>query len=1265
MKSRREFRKRPMKKTSRRPRARRPAQARAVKDVTESVSNAPVMLFELDARGQVILLAGGLAERLGLNPKESIGRSIPEMHAGIPRAVELIKRALAGEDFRTVIHVKGHSLEMCFSPRRGGQGRLTGVTGWATDITERRQAEEALRESEDKYKAIFQGTGDGILVADAQTKRFKYANPAICAMFGYTADELLRLGVADIHPKESIGRVLEEFEAQSRGEKLLAPELPCLRKDGTVFLADIKSGPFVIGGRAHTIGLFMDVTERKRTEATLRESEERFRQAFEFSGIGMALLSPDGCWLRTNLALRKMLGYTEEELRRTTFQELTHPEDLSKNLDEARRLLAGEIPRMQAEKRYRHQDGHYVWACLNTSIVRSADGKPMYYVSQIEDISERKQAEEALHRLNRALRAISDCNQTLTRAQDEQTLLKDICRIICDEAGYRMAWVGYAEHDEAKTVRPVAWAGVESGYLANADITWADTERGRGPTGTALRSGRRVGNDDFTTDQKVAPWRDDALRRGYHSSLALPLKDDEDIIGALTIYSTLPDAFNPDEVRLLEELAGNLAFGIKVLRTRAERKRMEQQLRANLHFFESLDQVNRAIQGANDLEKMMSNVLNAVFTIFACDRAWLFYPCDPDAPSFRVPMEICKPEYPGAKMLNVDLPMPPDMAQNLREALESAEPVTYAVGTEKPVNQASAEQFGVKSQMMVAIYPKSGKPWVFGVHQCSYPRLWTPEEGKLLQEIGRRLSDGLSILLAYRDLQDSETKYRRIVDTANEGIWTLGPDTMTTFVNARMAKMLGCSREAMIGQPMTDFMFEEDVPDHLKKMENRRQGLPENYERRFRSRDGQTIWANASAVPIFDDEHHFKGSFAMFTDISERKRAEEERVRLLEAEQAARIEAEAANKAKDDFLAIVSHELRTPLTAVLGWSWLLRSGQLGEEDRQNAVDIIMRNLQAQRQIIEDLIDVSSLSRGQFTLNRATFDLSAILDSACESLGPLARSRSIRLVRDLQGPAGVMGDSGRLQQVFCNLLHNALKFTPDGGEIRVCLRREGDQAVVQVQDNGQGIPPEFLPHVFEPFRQGEEPLIREHRGLGLGLAIVKRIVELHGGTVAAASAGPGLGAAFTVRLPAAALPPEGQAAPAPPAAPDAHSLGGLDVLLVEDDPDTRRLLEQLLARYGARVASAADAEAALASLERSVPDLLLCDIALPREDGCALIREVRRRGGKLGSMPAAALTALAREEDRARALAAGFQAYLTKPIEPLRILEALRALAGRR
>ena len=617
-------------------------------------------------------------------------------------------------------------------------------------------------------------------------------------------------------------------------------------------------------------------TERRREKDALRESVAFPSSLLDAIPIPVFHKDRNGRYLGFNKAYETFFGATRDQLIGKTVFDI-NPRELAEIYHAKDMELIEDGGVQQYESQVKNTHGVLRDVIFNKAVFTDSRGTVAGLIGAILDITERKRAEEELHRLNRELRAISKCNQTLMRAEDEQTLLNDVCQIVCDEAGYRLVWAGYAEHDDGKTIRPVAWAGAEDGYLAETGLTWADTERGRGPCGIAICSGESICIQDFTSTPQAAPWRDNALQRGYRSSIALPLKDESgNAFGVINIYSTEPNAFTPDEIRLLNELAGDLAFGIMVLRARVENKRAEQERLAYLRLVESMERINRAIQGTSDLEKMLRDVLAAVLAIFDCDRAWLFYPCDPDAPSFRVPMEIAKPEYPGAGVLNVDVPMPPDMALNLREALESAHPVTYAVGTGKPINQVSAEQFGVKSMMMVAVYPKAGKPWAFGMHQCSSARIWTQEEQRLFQEINRRLADGLTSLLSHRDLQESEAKYRRIVDTATEGIWVLGSETITTFVNARMAEMLGYSGEEMIGRAATDFMFAEDATDHLRRMENRRQDVPENYECRYRHKDGHAVWTLASASPIVDNEHRFMDSFAMLTDITERKRYQEQ-----------------------------------------------------------------------------------------------------------------------------------------------------------------------------------------------------------------------------------------------------------------------------------------------------------------------------------------------------------------------------------------------------
>ena len=318
---------------------------------------------------------------------------------------------------------------------------------------------------------------------------------------------------------------------------------------------------------------------------------------------------------------------------------------------------------------------------------------------------------------------------------------------------------------------------------------------------------------------------------------------------------------------------------IAVVRDITERKRAEEERLAHLRFFESMDKVNRAIQGTSDLEQMMSDVLGAVLSIFDCDRAWLLYPCDPDAPSFRVPMEITRPEYPGAKVLNVDVPMSPGEAQNLREALESDAPVTYTAGTERPI--ATAAQFGVQSQMFVAVYPKLGKPWVFGLHQCSYPRVWTPEEKQLFQEIGRRLSDALTSLLAYRELRESEDRYRRITEGLTDYQYSVRVENgraVETTQSPACVTVTGYTPEEFAADPY--LWFRMVVPEDRELVRERVQQILAGkevapIEHRILRKDGEVRWVCDTTILFKDASGKLLSYDGVIKDITERKRAEE------------------------------------------------------------------------------------------------------------------------------------------------------------------------------------------------------------------------------------------------------------------------------------------------------------------------------------------------------------------------------------------------------
>jgi CheY-like chemotaxis protein len=356
----------------------------------------------------------------------------------------------------------------------------------------------------------------------------------------------------------------------------------------------------------------------------------------------------------------------------------------------------------------------------------------------------------------------------------------------------------------------------------------------------------------------------------------------------------------------------------------------------------------------------------------------------------------------------------------------------------------------------------------------------------------------------------------------------------------------------------------------------------------------------------------------------------------------------------------------------MGWAHLLRTGTLDEATAARAMETIDRNAKAQNQLINDILDVSRIITGKLHLAMQPLELAPVVEAALDTVRPAAEAKKIKLEASLEPAAGTLsGDPDRLQQVVWNLLSNAIKFTPKGGRVQVRLRRVDAQAVIVVADSGPGISPEFLPHVFERFRQGDASTTRTHVGLGLGLAIVRHLVELHGGTVEAASAGEGKGATFSVRLPlVSARRPEDRTAPsaadAEAAGRQAPQLGGLRVLLVDDDVEGREAMATVLQSRGAKVIAASTSEEALEAMGRERPDVLLSDIEMPGEDGHSLIRKVRAlppdRGG---DVPAAALTAYARGEDREKALLAGFQVHLSKPVQPEELAAIIAELAGRR
>ena len=524
---------------------------------------------------------------------------------------------------------------------------------------------------------------------------------------------------------------------------------------------------------------------------------------------------------------------------------------------------------------------------------------------------------------------------------------------------------------------------------------------------------------------------------------------------------------------------------------------------------------------------------------------------------------------------------------------------------------------------------------------------------------------------AEQTLRESEKRFRLIFNQQFQFMAILSPEGVLVDINELPLRAAGVTREQVLGELFWETPWWEGLPEMqagwpVRLAEAARSDGPVFSVDSYRAADGARV-AEASITAVRDRDGRVEFFIVQASDITERRRAEEERERLLH-------EAQEANRLKDEFLATVSHELRTPLTAILGWAHLLREGQVGGERASKALETIERNARAQAQLIDDLLDVSRIVTGKLRLDLVPVTPDSFIDPAVEAVRPAAESKGVRLQKVIDAAArAVMGDPARLQQVVWNLLSNAVKFTPRGGQVRVSLGRVNSQVEIAVTDTGAGIAPEFLPHVFERFRQADQRTNRQHGGLGLGLSIVRHLVELHGGSVRADSTGEGAGSTFTVTLPVAPVyrreDEEQRARPAAEDTPRAHEcperLDGLRVLVVEDEPDARELLAVGLGHCGARVMTASSAREALEAMGGEKFDVLVSDIGMPGEDGYELIRQVRALPPEAGGRtPAVALTAYARTEDRLRAMRAGFEMHAAKPVELTELVVVIFNLARR-
>jgi PAS domain S-box-containing protein len=808
------------------------------------------------------------------------------------------------------------------------------------------------------------------------------------------------------------------------------------------------------------------VTKRK-LRSDSNTGKERYKLLFEQSQNAVIVYGPDSRVVASNPMAQRLFGMTPEEMKgkeTTDFPWAFLREDGSV-------MPANEFPVYLALASHemvsnmvvgikRTDRREILWTIASAYCVRDSQRKPAEIVVSHMDVTGRKQADHVQQRLNRELHAITNCNEVLLRATDEYALLHDICRVVCEEAGYRMAWVGYAEHDEGKTVRPVAWAGYEEGYLADARISWADVKRGRGPSGTAIRDGKSHGIQDFATDPCAEPWRVEALRRGYQSSIASPLKDEHgNTFGVLTIYSQETNAFTPDEIRLIEELAGDLAFGITTLRTRVERTLAQKEIALLSFAMNSVHETAYLI----DEDGRFSLVNDESCRMLGFSREELLHMSVPDI----------DPDYPA------------DRWSTHWDQLKKGGSFRWeghhrtSGGTLVPV------------EINANYFEYNGKAYSFA----------------LVRDITERKH-------AEKALRESEKKFRSFVESSSEGFTLVDEQGAIIEWNSAREKMTGLAASQVLGQKLWDVQYQLilptlQTPEFYSRFKQtlldalatgKSPIFDQTLEVEILQREHPPRYIRQTVFPIRTEKGFRIGSVT--SDITERRRAEEEIHKLnqeLELRVAQRTtQLEAANKELEAFAYSVSHDLRAPLRAIDGFSQILIEGTYEGLDAtaRGYLDRVRGGAQRMAQLIDDLLSLSRVSRTEMVIQ--SVDLSQVARRVADELRGLDPLRDVKF--EIQSGVTAAGDDRLLRIVLENLLGNAWKYTSkhQAARIEFGMLRQDEKPVYFVRDDGSGFDMQYRDKLFGAFQRLHTTT--DFPGTGIGLATVQRIVHRHGGKV---------------------------------------------------------------------------------------------------------------------------------------------------------------------
>ncbi|MEH1787160.1 MAG: PAS domain-containing protein [Nostoc sp.] len=1041
------------------------------------------------------------------------------------------------------------------------------------ELKERQQVEAELRQSDERLRLALSASRMGTWNWNIQTGKISWSDN-LEALFGLEAGEFdgsFEMFVARLHP-EDCDRVLAAVErAVATGEDYDI-EFRVVYPNGTIRWALSQGKVFYDqhGQPIQMAGIDLDITERKRSAQSLRDSEERLRQLAEnidavfwireVSENRVSYVSP---------AYKKLWGLNPQELYQgqQAWVDRIHPEDREAT-DRAfhEKAVAGKF---DEEYRIILPDGSIRWVHDRCFPLRDETGEIYRFAGIAEDISERKQAEQALR----------DSEERLQMALE-------------GSGGGLWDWNVVTNKDYLSS-RWLEMLGYEQGDLPGDFSGWE----------------RLIHPDDkvWVMERLNAHLQSDSVSYKFEYRM-------------LTKSGEWKWIANHGKV-VSRDRQGNPLRLSGIHHDISERKQAELALRKSEERFRTLVEnmldcfgVYRAVR--NEQGQIVDFVTEYVNSA-ACFNNQMTY-------EQQIGRELCE-LLPGHHESG--------LFDEYCQVVETGQPL---------IKDSLVYENDYGQQRLVRAFDirvaKFGDGFVATWRDIT-TRQQTEEALRQSEEFKNRILDSSSDCIKVLSLDG------RLLYMNTGGLCLMEIDDLNSYLNNQWL----CFWEGSSRQQAEEALAATNT------------GKVSIFSGYCPTVKGTPKWWEVVVSPILDASGQLERILLISRDITDRKQAEIERDRLLQLEQAARAEAERANRIKDEFLAVLSHELRSPLNPILGWTKLLQTRKFSESKTAEALATIERNAKLQTQLIDDLLDIAKILRGKLSIDAAPVNLAFVIESAIDTVNTAALSKSIVLHSVLANIGQVSGDSNRLQQIFWNLLSNAIKFTPRGGRVETRLERVDDQAQITVSDTGKGINSDFLPYIFESFRQEDVSITRKYGGLGLGLAIVRQLVEAHGGTITADSPGEGFGATFTVQLPLLNIEPEIKQPDELPQ--PALELTGIKVLTVDDDPDARELLTVLLTEYGATVLTVTSAVEVLANLESFQPDVLVSDIGMPGVDGYSLIQQIRTlTPEKGGEIPAIALTAYARVDDHERAITSGYQRHITKPLDPEELVQAVVALA---